>query len=569
MYRASWRLGEEPTTETRTGQTPSRSDPTAELTTISTKLAAHIQKRREYNQHRYGTNHQTSPNLVEMGCLSTSSDFSSDLSGYLSRQLGDESIFNQPISTDSDQQSHPQPTQTGDLGHRTVSNQPGEIYHPTPQQSPPNRLEMQRETLYQAVDEDDDSTRERTFRNLQELCYSIREGQQRTTGINRELRQTTDKKIGVFNQSTERINQQLLRNNQLLQQQNERLIEQNNRARKSLSRHHERLRKIEEKQAQELDKFKTDINLADYAQVNGYSIDKKKTSVNCLVLKNTEGDKILVGINQSDGHYFYSSVNNDRDSGSIIDFIQNRRTLNVGEVRKELRSWINAPSNPPYSPKQATPKLTPSSPDRHKIITQFEAFKAIVTHPYLTQRGISQQTTNDPRFQGRIYTDSRNNVIFPHADREGVCGYELRNQEFKSFSKGGIKGLWASNGSPDDTTLVICESPLDCLSYHQLFPDDTTRYFATGGTLSDKQKTLLKGVFDKFHNKGGHIMIATDKDEAGKQIEQELRNISPETSQINRIVPRHHKDWNEALMAEIRRQRKQEQKRSRGRGLSR
>ena len=75
--------------------------------------------------------------------------------------------------------------------------------------------------------------------------------------------------------------------------------------------------------------------------------------------------------------------------------------------------------------------------------------------------------------------------------------------------------LWASNGSPDDTTLVICESPLDCLSYHQLFPDDTTRYFATGGTLSDKQKTLLKGVFDKFHNKGGHIMIATDKDEAG------------------------------------------------------
>ena len=569
MYRASWRLGEEPTTETRTGQTPSRSDPTAELTTISTKLAAHIQKRREYNQHRYGPNHQTSPNLVEMGCLSTSSDFSSDLSGYLSRQLGDESIFNQPISTDSDQQSHPQPTQTGDLGHRTVSNQPGEIYHPTPQQSPPNRLEMQRETLYQAVDEDDDSTRERTFRNLQELCYSIREGQQRTTGINRELRQTTDKKIGVFNQSTERINQQLLRNHQLLQQQNERLIEQNNRARKSLSRHHERLRKIEEKQAQELDKFKTDINLADYAQVNGYSIDKKKTSVNCLVLKNTEGDKILVGINQSDGHYFYSSVNNDRDSGSIIDFIQNRRTLNVGEVRKELRSWINAPSNPPYSPKQATPKLTPSSPDRHKIITQFEAFKAIVTHPYLTQRGISQQTTNDPRFQGRIYTDSRNNVIFPHADREGVCGYELRNQEFKSFSKGGIKGLWASNGSPDDTTLVICESPLDCLSYHQLFPDDTTRYFATGGTLSDKQKTLLKGVFDKFHNKGGHIMIATDKDEAGKQIEQELRNISPETSQINRIVPRHHKDWNEALMAEIRRQRKQEQKRSRGRGLSR
>ncbi|MGK7957473.1 MAG: DUF3991 domain-containing protein, partial [Crocosphaera sp.] len=372
--------------------------------------------------------------------------------------------------------------------------------------------------------------------------------------------------------STERINQELLRNNQLIQQQNERLIRENQQARKRLSRHHERLRRIKVQQAQELDKFKTDINLADYAQANGYSIDKKKSSVNCLVLKDNQWDKILVGLNQSDGHYFYSSVNNDRDSGSIIDFIQNRRNLNLGEVRKELRPWINAPSNPPYSPKQATPKLTPSSPDRHKIITQFEGFQVIITHPYLTQRGISQQTSNDPRFQGRIYTDSRNNVIFPHADREGVCGYEMRNHDFKSFSSGGTKGLWASNGSKDDTTLVICESPLDCLSYHQLFPDDTTRYFATGGTLSEKQKTLLKGVFEKFHNKGGHIMIATDKDEAGQGIEKELRNLAPSTAQINRIVPRHHKDWNETLMAEIRRQRKleqeQRQKRSRGRGLS-
>ncbi|MEL4893825.1 DUF3991 and toprim domain-containing protein, partial [Crocosphaera sp. Alani8] len=454
--------------------------------------------------------------------------------------------------------------------HRTVSNQPGEIHNPTPQQPPPNRLEMQRETLYQAVNDDDDPTRERTFRNLQELCHSIRTGQERTTGINQELIQTTEEKIGVFNQSTERINQELLRNHQLIQQQNERLIREDRKARKRLSRHHERLRRIKDQQAQELDKFKTDINLADYAQANGYSIDKKKSSVNCLVLKDNQGDKILVGLNQSDGHYFYSSVKDDRDSGSIIDFIQNRRNLNLGEVRKELRPWINEPSNPPYSPKQATPKLTPSTPDRHKIITQFEEFNVIVTHPYLTKRGISQKTSNDPRFQGKIYTDHRNNVIFPHADREGVCGYELRNQEFKSFSKGGIKGLWASNGSKDDTTLVICESPLDCLSYHQLFRDDTTRYFATGGTLSDQQKTILKGVFEKFSSRGGQIMIATDNDEGGKQIEQELRNLAPSTAQINRIVPRHHKDWNEALMAELRRQREQEERQKRrGRGLSR
>ncbi len=65
-------------------------------------------------------------------------------------------------------------------------------------------------------------------------------------------------------------------------------------------------------------------------------------------------------------------------------------------------------------------------------------------------------------------------------------------------------------------------------------------------------------------------MIATDNDEAGQEIEQELRNIAPSTAQINRIVPRHHKDWNETLMAELRRQREQqERQKRRGRGLSR
>ena len=161
-------------------------------------------------------------------------------------------------------------------------------------------------------------------------------------------------------------------------------------------------------------------------------------------------------------------------------------------------------------------------------------------------------------------------LFSPMQTVRGFVAMKCVIRNLRAFLRG-YQGLWSSNGSPDDTTLVICESPLDCLSYHQLFRDDTTRYFATGGTLSDQQKTILKGVFEKFSSRGGQIMIATDNDEGGKQIEQELRNLAPETAQFNRIAPRHHKDWNETLMAEIRRQREQQerQKRSRGRGLSR
>ena len=116
---------------------------------------------------------------------------------------------------------------------------------------------------------------------------------------------------------------------------------------------------------------------------------------------------------------------------------------------------------------------------------------------------------------------------------------------------------------------MICESPIDCLSYHQLFPDEQTRYFATSGTLSQKQRSLLQSAFEKISQKGGEIIIATDRDEPGNKLSQELAKIAPKTAQVSRHVPKYQKDWNGALNAEIERSRQQLQnQRSRGRGLS-
>jgi len=324
------------------------------------------------------------------------------------------------------------------------------------------------------------------------------------------------------------------------------------------------------KRSEELERFKSEINLVEYAQSQGYEIDKKKSSKNCIVLKDGTGDKILVGLDKTDGHYFYYSVTDERDRGSIIDLVQKRKNLNLGEVRKELRPWLGMTYSPSHTPtKQPVPKLTATTKDRHKILAQFENMRALSNHPYLNQRGISEQTISDPRFEGTIYTDSRGNVIFPHSDREGICGYEIRNQQFKGFSEGGTKGLWYSKASQDDRKLVICESPIDCLSYHQLFSDPHTRYFATGGTISEKQKDLLKGAFEKIIALGGEIIVATDRDEAGQKLALEIAKNAPEGSQIYRHVPEHQKDWNEALKAQISRDRQQQSqsRRSRGRGL--
>ena len=267
-----------------------------------------------------------------------------------------------------------------------------------------------------------------------------------------------------------------------------------------------------------------------------------------------------------------------RDKGSIIDFVQKRKNLNLGQIRKELRPWTNNSHSTNYKVKskvnnkvvnKSEIKLIPTNQNKSQIIAQFESFQTINNHPYLNQRGINKDTINNPRFQETIYQDKRNNVIFPHSAREGICGYSIRNQNFKGFSTGGTKGLWTSKSGSKDNKLVICESPIDCLSYHQLFPDDHTRYFATSGTLSEKQKDLLRTAFEKIDQKGGSIIIATDKDVGGEEISQELTKIAPKTAQISRHVPKYQKDWNEALKAKIERERQQLQnQKRRGRGLS-
>ena len=117
---------------------------------------------------------------------------------------------------------------------------------------------------------------------------------------------------------------------------------------------------------------------------------------------------------------------------------------------------------------------------------------------------------------------------------------------------------------------MICESPIDCLSYHQLFPKEQTRYFATSGTLSQKQRNLLQSAFKKISQKGGEIIIATDRDEPGNKLSQELTKIAPKTAQISCHVPKYQKDWNEALNAQIKReaQLQQQKQRENDRGLS-
>lgn len=108
----------------------------------------------------------------------------------------------------------------------------------------------------------------------------------------------------------------------------------------------------------ELEQFKRQINLVEYAQTMGYHLDRKESSQSYKVLRHDNGDKIMVATNQS-GHDIYFSIRDDRDNGSIIDFVQKRTETSLGQIRKTLRPWISGAESPPQRPRHPEPKSVP------------------------------------------------------------------------------------------------------------------------------------------------------------------------------------------------------------------
>lgn len=309
----------------------------------------------------------------------------------------------------------------------------------------------------------------------------------------------------------------------------------------------------------ELEKFKREINLVEFAQSKGYQVIKSESSKASTVMKDGAGDKVIVATAE-DGHGVYFSVRDDRDNGSVIDFAQKRSGGNLGQVRKELRGWVPGSSSyrpTPAAQRQAKPEA--SSRDRVQVLAVWSRMQQQPEggHPYLlNERKLSARTLSDPRFAGHVRIDARGNAAFPHYDQDGLTGYELKNEGFTGFAKGGEKALWHSSNLGTARRVVICESAIDCMSHCQASGDQNSAYVSIGGAMSDKQRELLR---DKISAAQG-VVIATDRDEAGQKLADEISGLAPAGARVNRSIPGNGKDWNDELKY------RQSQSRERSRG---
>jgi hypothetical protein len=300
----------------------------------------------------------------------------------------------------------------------------------------------------------------------------------------------------------------------------------------------------------ELHQFKSDIDLVQYAVDRyGYQRDKRESSRACHVLRHAgDNDKIVVR-KAPDGHWTYFSVRDDRDHGTIVDFVRARSHHgSLGDVREELRQWLGT-ARPtldygrPYVP--APPR------DPRAVAETFAAASGADNSPYLNTRGIRPETLRHPRFAGTWGLGRHGNTLFVHKAGSGeITGFEIKNRGFTGFAAGGTKSAWQSAALPADRALVITESAIDALSYFQLHPElgDRTRYLSTGGAPSARQIELLDRVFAQLPS-ASRVVAAVDSDDAGAKLASRIEDLVRSRSAIayERHSPAPAKDWNDVL----------------------
>jgi Toprim-like/Protein of unknown function (DUF3991) len=319
----------------------------------------------------------------------------------------------------------------------------------------------------------------------------------------------------------------------------------------------------------DLDAYKREINLVEYAIGCGYELRKKESYRAARVLKHSgDNHKIVVARDATDNHWVYFSIHpgneavrgrgfaRNVDNGTIVDFILSRERgrFDMKQVHEHCRRWLGRPDPLPARPEHDVLPSHPSERDRLAVALRYQAAQVTPSHTYLQERGLSTQTLQHPRFRDSWRQDARGNALFVHRDAEGISGYEVKNRNFTGFASGGIKSVWHSAARAGDKALVVAESAIDAMSFHQLHPRSDARYMSIGGMPTDAQLALLTRAAAKMLP-GSIIVSAVDADRGGDLLHGVLEGCmaQPHVHVVRRSPSLDQcKDWNDVLRTQAR-----------------
>ena len=288
--------------------------------------------------------------------------------------------------------------------------------------------------------------------------------------------------------------------------------------------------------------FRNEISIIELALSVGYKL-RKKDGIKWPVLKDEiSGDKIIIVNPQSISNQGYFNPQDLKDKGTLINFVKNRLGsifpyLNgkseAGNINAVLYNYQRLPM-----PKRDLFKI-----DANNLVSEYsekefhipDGLSELKDPTYLYFRGIQSQTINNSFFKRKIFnvkSNDYNNIGFPYYNAFGdTVGFELRNKHFRHVIEGTDRsiGIWHSNLPQTLESVILTESPIDALSYHQLKGKKNTLYVSFGGSVTFRQLETVKSIIASANvSPELKIISAVDNDEMGRIYTQKFKETFSE-----------------------------------------
>lgn len=284
--------------------------------------------------------------------------------------------------------------------------------------------------------------------------------------------------------------------------------------------------------------FRSEISIMELAIANGYVLSKKD-GLKWPVLKDSFSDEKIIIINPaSSANQGYFNPQNDKDKGTLIDFVKNRLgsifsyesgCSEISRVNKILYAYLklDAPEKHMY---QSVINEVKYNKVKDFVIPY--GVTSLQVCDYLLSRHLAASVINDILFKDKIFNvkmgNYSNNIGFPYFDVAGsIIGYEIRNRDYKHVVEGSNRsvGIWHSNIPTITEQIVLTESPIDALSYYQLKGKKNTLLVSFGGSIADEQIATIAGIKRKIKcSNNFHYVSAVDNDEAGDKYTDKFKS---------------------------------------------
>ena len=286
------------------------------------------------------------------------------------------------------------------------------------------------------------------------------------------------------------------------------------------------------------------LDLRDYLAKDGYYILANESSENSFKMRGPNG--VLVLRQRDDGVWQYFNPQDDKDNGTIIQYLQRRRQgFTLGHVKQHLRPHVGRLL--PQLPRGGSRPVAVAPRDLSQVVKRWNSARPVWGElpPYLAARGLSAPTV--AAYAATLRVDRRGNILFGHTNDAGqIVGYEIKGPTFTGYAKGGVRML-CRMGSEDGATpdkIALTESGVDALSLAQLVGRRNALYLSTGGALSVHTLNAIKATAARFP--AAEILLAFDNDQGGETFAAQVEQALAGRSGVRRLVPK-VKDWNDQL----------------------